>query len=66
MATLAPAVRLARRLADEAVNPGNPDALDEVAEGQLAVNGRRWIGPFRDSFPDLRMQITDLVADDKT
>ena len=24
---------------------------------------RRWIGPFRDSFPDSRMEIADLVAD---
>jgi predicted ester cyclase len=55
--------RLVRRLVEEAVNPGNLDVLDEVAEGEFAVAARRWIGPFRDSFPDFRMEIADLVAD---
>jgi predicted ester cyclase len=54
---------LVRRLVEEAVNPGNLDVLDELAEGEMAVAARRWIGPFRDSFPDFRMEILDLVAD---
>jgi predicted ester cyclase len=54
---------LLRRLAEEAVNPGNLQVLDEVAEGQFAAPARRWIGPFRDSFPDFRIEIVDLVAD---
>ncbi len=54
---------LVQRLVEEAVNPGNPDVLDDVAEGEFAVAVRRWIGPFRDSFPDFRMEIADLVAD---
>jgi predicted ester cyclase len=37
--------------------------LDEVAEREIAVVARRWIGPFRDSIPDFRMEIVDLVAD---
>ena len=37
--------------------------LDEVADGEIALAARRWIGPFRDSFPDFRMEILDLVAD---
>jgi hypothetical protein len=43
---------LVRRLVEEAVNPGNLDVLDEVAKGEFAVAARRWIGPFRGSFPD--------------
>jgi predicted ester cyclase len=54
---------LIRRLVEEAVNPGNLDVLNEVAKGEFAVAARRWIGPFRDSFPDFRMEIADLVAD---
>jgi len=54
---------LIRRLVEGAVNPGNLDVLDEVAEGDFAVAARRWIGPFRDSFPDFTMKIVDLVAD---
>lgn len=55
---------LVRRLVDEAVNPADPDVLDEVAEGPIAEEARRWIGPFRDAFPDFRMEIVDLIAED--
>jgi hypothetical protein len=51
---------LVRRLVEEAVNPGNLDVLDEVAQGEFAVTARRWAGPFRDSFPDFRMEIAEL------
>jgi len=54
---------LVRRLVEEAGNPGNLDVLDEVAKGEFAVAARRWVGPFRGSFPDFRMEIVDLVAD---
>jgi hypothetical protein len=54
---------LVRRLVEDAVNPRNPDVLDEVAQGEFAVAARRWGRPFRDSFPDFTMEIADLVAD---
>jgi predicted ester cyclase len=54
---------LVQRLVEEAVNPGNLEVLDDVAEGEFAAVARRWIGPFRDSFPDFKMEIVDLVAD---
>jgi predicted ester cyclase len=56
---------LVRRLVEEAVNPRNLDVLDEVAEGEFARAARRWVRPFRDSFPDFQMQIADLVADNE-
>ena len=56
--------QLVRRLVDEVVNQRNPDALDEVAEGEFAEIARRWISPFRSSFPDFSMEIADLVAED--
>jgi predicted ester cyclase len=54
---------LVRRLIEEAVTPGDPDVLDEVAKGEFAQTARRWVGPFRASFPDFMMEIVDLVAD---
>jgi predicted ester cyclase len=56
---------LVRRLVEEAVNPRNEDVLDEIAQGEFAVAARRWVRPFRDSFPDFTMEIADLVADDE-
>jgi hypothetical protein len=47
---------LVRRLV-EMVNHGDLGALREVASGQIAEEASRWIGPFRDSFPDFRMTV---------
>jgi predicted ester cyclase len=53
---------LVRRLV-EIVNNRDLDALEEVASGQIAEAARRWIGPFRDSFPDFRMYVHDVIAE---
>jgi predicted ester cyclase len=55
---------LVRRLVDEAVNQSNLEVLAEVADGEFAQTARQWIGPFRASFPDFRMEIVDLIAGD--
>ena len=47
----------------EIVNDRNHDALAEVATGQIAREAERWIGPFRDSFPDFRMDVVDVIAE---
>lgn len=47
------------------INNGSLEVLDEVADGRFARAARQWIGPFRDSFPDFRMEIIDLIADDE-
>jgi predicted ester cyclase len=57
---------LVRRLVREVVTERNPDALDELAEGQFARLARRWISPFQNAFPDFRMEIVDLIAEDDT
>jgi predicted ester cyclase len=54
---------LVRRLVEEAINARNLDVLEEVADGEIAAAARRWIGPFRESFPDFRMEIVDLIAE---
>jgi predicted ester cyclase len=56
--------RLVHRLV-EIVNERNLDSIDEVATGQIASEARRWIGPFRDSFPDFHMEVIDVIADDE-
>lgn len=53
---------MVRRLV-ESVNRRDLNALDELAEGRLAEAARRWIGPFRDSFPDFKIEIVDLIAE---
>lgn len=52
------------RLVEKAVNQRDLAVLDEVADGDIAAAARRWIGPFRESFPDFQMEIVDLVAED--
>lgn len=45
------------------VNAGDLEALPEVATGQVAREAARWIGPFRASFPDFRMDVIDVIAE---
>jgi predicted ester cyclase len=47
----------------EIVNAGEVDRLEEVASGPVAEAARGWIGPFRESFPDFRMELVDTVAE---
>jgi predicted ester cyclase len=54
---------LVRRLVDEVVNKRDPAVIDELTESEFADTVRRWIGPFRDAFPDFRMNIVELIAD---
>jgi hypothetical protein len=53
---------LVRRLV-EIVNDGELEAIDQVASGQVAEEATRWIGPLRNSFPDFRMEIVDVIAE---
>ena len=55
---------LVRRLV-EGINGGSLDVLDEVAGAEFARASRLWIAPFRESFPDFRMEIVLLVADEE-
>ena len=47
----------------EIVNGGDLADLDEVAEAEFAEGARRWIAPFRESFPDFRMDVVDAIAE---
>jgi len=54
---------IVRRLIDEVMNASHLEVLDELYEPRLAQAARRWIAPFQASFPDMRMEIVDLIAE---
>lgn len=51
------------RLIDEVINGGNLDVIDELCTPQMAPAARRWITPFRESFPDVHMEVVELIAE---
>ena len=52
-----------RRLVDEVMNTGRLDSIAELFSPNLVAEAERWIAPFRSSFPDMRMDIVDLIAE---
>jgi predicted ester cyclase len=52
-----------RRLVEEVLNGGRLEVIDELYAPELAPAARRWIEPFRTSFPDVRMEIAELIAE---
>ena len=52
-----------RRLVAEVLNAGRMDAVDELYAPTLAPAAKLWIAPFRSSFPDVRMEVVDLIAE---
>ena len=58
--------RVVRRLVDEVLNGGRLELVDELYAPELAAAARRWIAPFLASFPDVHMEIVELVAERDT
>ena len=54
---------LVRRLV-ELVNARELDRIGEVADGPVAEAAAGWIGPFAESFPDFRMDVVDVIAEE--
>lgn len=52
-----------RRLVDEVMNEGRLDVIDELYSPRLADPAKRWITPFRASFPDVQMEVVELIAE---
>jgi predicted ester cyclase len=52
-----------RRLVEEVLNGGHLEIIDELYAPQLASAAKRWIAPFRASFPDVDMEIAELIAE---
>ena len=53
-----------RRLVADGINGGRDELFDELFTPETAARAREWFGAFRVSFPDMRMEIVDLVAED--
>ena len=52
-----------RRLVDQVLNGGHLELIDELHAPELAGPAKRWITPFRASFPDIHMEIVELIAE---
>jgi predicted ester cyclase len=52
-----------QRLIEEVLNGGQLEVIDELYAPELAGAARRWITPFRTSFPDVHMEVVDLIAE---
>jgi hypothetical protein len=52
-----------RRLVEDVITGGDLDLIDELYTPELAPGAKRWIEPFRASFPDVRMEVVDLIAE---
>jgi predicted ester cyclase len=54
---------IVRRLIEDVMNAGRLDVIDELYAPHMAAGARRWIAPFRESFPDVQMEIVELIAE---
>ena len=52
-----------RRLVDEVFNSGHLEVIDELYAPALAGAAKRWITPFRNSFPDVHMELVELIGE---
>jgi predicted ester cyclase len=52
-----------RRLIEDVMNAGRLEVIDELYAPEMAAAARRWIAPFRESFPDVNMEIVELIAE---
>jgi predicted ester cyclase len=55
-----------RRLVNEVMNDRRLDVLDDLCTTAMARRWRRWVTPFLASFPDMRMDIVQLVTEGDT
>jgi predicted ester cyclase len=52
-----------RGLVAEVFNGGRLELIEELYAPRLTAAARRWIEPFRASFPDIHMEVIDLIAE---
>jgi ketosteroid isomerase-like protein len=55
-----------RRLVDEVLNGGRLEVLDELYAPTLGSEAKAWIAPFQASFPDVHMEVIELIAEGDT
>ena len=64
--TESPRKTILRRLVDEVMNARRLDVLDELCTPAMARRWHAWVAPFQSSFPDMRMEIVQLVEEGDT
>jgi predicted ester cyclase len=57
------AKRIVQRWVDCAINNGDLDAAAELCTPRAGRRTRAWVAPFREAFPDVRMETVELVAE---
>ena len=55
-----------QRLVDDVMNAGRLDVVDELYTPELARRAREWMPPFRESFPDVHMEVVQMVCEGDT
>ena len=55
--------RLVVRAVTEVINRGDLDAVDDLFAPGIATAARNWVTPFRQAFPDVRMDTVALVGE---
>jgi predicted ester cyclase len=58
--------RLVARAVAEVINGGDLDAVDRYYAAEIAAATRAWVAPFREAFPDVRMDTVALVGEGDT
>jgi predicted ester cyclase len=52
-----------RRLVNEVINGGHLELAAQLCAPDSAAQARAWIGAFRTAFPDVHMDIVELIAE---
>ncbi len=52
-----------RRLVQDVLNGRRLEVIDDLYAPEMAEDAKAWIAPFQASFPDMRMEIVDLIAE---
>ena len=55
-----------RRFVEEAVNGDHDELIGELFAPEMEESAREWFGAFRASFPDVHMDVVQLVAEGDT
>ncbi len=64
--TESPRKAILQRLVDEVMNARRLDVLNELCTPAMADRWHAWVAPFQASFPDMRMEIVQLVEEGDT
>lgn len=57
------AKKIVQRLVEDVINNGWLEMLDKLYAAEAVAAARRWFEPFRQSFPDVTMELVTLVAE---